>query len=118
MTNRKDQKSLGSLQKQPEGLLHVQALCGAPRAGDGEARVRDEGAPVPHVRHHTPGARGRGHLAEVQDERLGDDGNSDHPPNPRTDSSTMTSRGKASFNRRTQQTSKITQYYKFRGKNK
>ena len=53
-----------------------------------------------------------------EDERLGDDGNSDNPPNPRTDSSTTTSRGKASFNRRTQQTSKITQYYKFRGKNK
>ena len=54
----------------------------------------------------------------IEDERLGDDGNSDNPPNPRTDSSMTTSRGKASFNRRTQQTTKITQYYKFRGKNK
>ena len=62
----KIEKSRDCLQEQPEGLLHVQALHRAPRAGDGEARVRDEGAPVPHVRHHPPGARGRGHLAEVQ----------------------------------------------------
>ena len=46
------------------------------------------------------------------------DGNSDNPPNPGTDSSMTTSRGKASLNKRTQQTTKITQYYKFRGKNK
>ena len=54
----------------------------------------------------------------IEYERLGDDGNSDNPPNPGTDSSMTTSRGKASLNKRTQQTTKITQYYKFRGKNK
>ena len=46
-------------------------IRGAPRAGDGEALVWDEGAPVPHVRHHTAGARGRGHLAEVQEDEEG-----------------------------------------------
>ena len=46
-----------------------------------------------------------------------DEGNSDTPPILRTDSSTTTLR--VTFkNGRTQQTSKITQFYKFRGKKK
>ena len=43
--------------------------------------------------------------------------NSDTPPVLRTDSSTTTLRVEFK-NRRTQQTSKITQFYKFRGKKK
>ena len=50
--------------------------------------------------------------------RLEDDGNSDNPNNPGADSFKTTLRGKSSFNRRTQQNNTITQYYKFRGKNK
>ena len=53
-------------------------------------------------------------VAEMQGRN---EGNSDTPPILRTDSSTTTLR--VDFkNRRTQQTSKITQFYKFRGKKK
>ena len=51
------------------------------------------------------------------DEEQEDDGNGDNPLDSRTDTPTTTSRGKASYNRRTQQNeNKITKYYKFRGK--
>ena len=46
-----------------------------------------------------------------------DEGNGENPPILRTDSSTTTS-GVTFKNRRTQQTTKITQFYKFRGKRK
>ena len=46
-----------------------------------------------------------------------DEGNSDNPPNLRSDSS-MTTLSVDSRNRRNQQTTKITHFYKFRGKRK
>ena len=46
-----------------------------------------------------------------------DESNGENPPISRTDSSTTTS-GVTFKNRRTQQTTKITQFYKFRGKRK
>ena len=51
------------------------------------------------------------------DEEQEDDGNGDNPLDSRTDTSTTTSRVKASYDRRNQQTTNtITKYYKFRGK--
>ena len=60
---------------------------------------------------------GRNVIVRNEDEEQEDNGNSDNTLNSRTESITTTSRGRASYNRRTQQNeNRITKYYKFRGK--
>ena len=60
---------------------------------------------------------GRNVIVRNGDEEQEDDGNSDNTLDSRTESITTTSRGRASYNRRTQQNeNRITKYYKFRGK--
>ena len=57
---------------------------------------------------------GRNVIAMNGDEEQEDDGTSDNTLDSRTESITTTSRGRASYNKRTQQN--LTKYYKFRGK--
>ena len=60
---------------------------------------------------------GRNVIVRNGDEEQEDEGNSDNTLDSRTESITTTSRGRASYNRRTQQNeNRITKYYKFRGK--